>query len=86
MKWDAEVRRRHDEGLALVGNDVGTPIISVPDADGHEVAIFGPVITAVPATADTLALWDAITLLARLPQFYELKRTRTTGPAVGDRP
>lgn len=80
--WDTEVRRRHDEGLALVGNDVGTPIISVLADDGHEVAIFGPVITRVPSVADSLALWDSVAFLARLPEFHELKRTRTTGPEV----
>jgi hypothetical protein len=80
--WDTEVLRRHDEGLALVGNDVGTPIISVLADDGHEVAIFGPVITKVPNSDDSLALWDSVVFLARLPEFHELKRTRTTGPEV----
>lgn len=81
-QWDAEVLRRHDEGLALVGPDVGTPIISIPDGDGNEVALFGPVITRVPGTDDSLALWDATAFLARLPEFHELKRSRTTGPDV----
>ena len=84
--WDAEIRRRHDEGLALVGASVGTPIISVLSADGTEVGIFGPVITKVPSTADSLALWDSVVFLAQLPEFYELKRTRMTGPEVGPRP
>lgn len=84
--WDAEIRRRHDEGLALVGASVGTPIISVLSADGTEVGIFGPVITKVPSTAESLALWDSVVFLAQLPEFYELKRTRMTGPEVGPRP
>ena len=81
------MRRRHDEGLALVGNDVGTPIIGVLDATGNEVGIFGPVITAIPADHDdALRLWDSVTFLAGLPEFHELKRTRRTGPEVGERP
>lgn len=85
--WDAEVQRRHDEGLALVGNDVGTPIIGILDGNGKEVGIFGPVITAIPADHDdALRLWDSITFLATLPEFHELKRTRQTGPNPGERP
>jgi hypothetical protein len=85
--YDAEVLRRHEEGLALVGNDVGTPIIGIRDAAGNEVGIFGPVITAIPSHHDdALRLWDSVTFLAGLPEFHELKRTRRTGPEVGERP
>ena len=84
--WDEAVRRRMDEGLALVGADVGTPIIAVRTDDGREVALFGPVISQVPATKDALALWDAVTLLAGLDDFWELKRTRTRRPDPGVRP
>lgn len=84
--YDAEILRRHEEGLALVGNDVGTPIISLPDAAGTEVAIFGPVITSVPPLAESLELWDVVARVARMPQFFELKRTRTSRPEFGPRP
>lgn len=84
--FDTEVLRRHHEGLALVGNDVGTPIIGIPGRDGTEVGVFGPVITAVPTGDDAAHLWDAIVTLARLPEFFELKRTRTSGPNPGVRP
>jgi hypothetical protein len=84
--WDAEVRRRMDEGLALVGKDVGTPIIAFNADDGREVAIFGPVITKVPATKDALALWDSFVTLTAMDEFWELKRTRTKRPEMGDRP
>jgi len=83
--WDAEVRRRMDEGLALVGTDVGTPIIGIGEGAGT-VGIFGPVITRVPPRDDALALWDATTTLARLDGFWELKRTRTERPDPGPRP
>lgn len=80
--WDAEVVRRHHEGLALVGADVGTPIIAITTDDGTEVGIFGPVITKVPSTEISLKLWDSVTFLAAVPEFFELKRTRTSGPDV----
>ena len=34
-----------------VKNDVGTPIIGIPGRDGQEVAIFGPVISAMKLTS-----------------------------------
>jgi hypothetical protein len=84
--WDAEIGRRMDSGLALVGTDVGTPIIAFHTEDGREVAAFGPVITKVPPIKDALALWDAFVTLVELDGFWEIKRTRTTGPEFGDRP
>ncbi len=85
-QWDAEITTRMNAGLALVGNDVGTPIISIRGDDGNEVALFGPVITGVPPLKDSLALWDSFVMLAQLDGFWEIKRTRTTGPKPGDRP
>ncbi len=85
-KWDGPLLERMGEGLALVGNDVGTPIIGILRADGSEVATFGPVITKVPAHDDALALWDAFVTLTTLDEFWELKRTRTVGPQPGDTP
>ena len=84
--WDDAVRVRMDEGLALVGADVGTPIIAVRTDDDRDVALFGPVISRVPATKDALALWDSVTFLAGLDDFWELKRTRTRRPDPGARP
>lgn len=84
--WDVALLARMGEGLALVGADVGTPIISVRRADGREVATFGPVITKAPAHDDALALWDAFVTLTTLEEFWELKRTRTVRPDFGDAP
>ena len=85
-QWDTELLRRHHEAIALVGNDVGTPIIGIPGNDGTEVGVFGPVIDARPEHYDGLALWDATVLMARMPQFFELKRSRTGGVDPGARP
>ena len=84
--WDKPLLERMDEGLALVGADVGTPIIAFNRPDGREVATFGPVITKAPAHDDAIALWDAFVTLTSLEEFWELKRTRTKSPEPGDTP
>lgn len=84
--WDIPLLERMNEGLALVGDEVGTPIIAFTRPDGREVATFGPVITRAPAHDDALALWDAFVTLTSLDEFWELKRTRTVSPDVGEAP
>ena len=84
--FDAEIRRRHDAGIALAGDDIGTPIIALDDRNGVPQAYFGPVITRVPPTDDALALWDALVTMMNVEGFWELKRSRTEGPDVGPRP
>jgi len=84
--WDQSIREGMDEGLALTGQDVGTPIIAFDDTAGDRVALFGPVITRVPEGQDALDLWDGFIKVARVPGFWELKRTRTESPEFGERP
>ena len=85
-RWDDEIDSRMAAGLALVGDDVGTPIIALVGDDGERTALFGPVITRVPDRQDSLRLWDCFVTLTTLPGFWELKRTRTERPDLGDRP
>ncbi len=77
---DDVLRAQMEDGLSLVGNDVGTPIIAVPGPDGGRVGLFGPVISTGPQGEDALGLWDGLLLMARTEGFWELKRTRTVGP------
>lgn len=84
--WDREIRRRMDAGLELVGENVGTPIIAVPDGCGGQAGIFGPVITRVPTGEMSLRLWDMVVDAIQTPGFWELKRTRTESPQFGERP
>lgn len=80
-KYDDALRASHQEGMGLVGEDVGTPIIAVPGPDGERVALFGPVVTPAPRGEDALRLWDGFLAVASVPGFYELKRTRTARPS-----
>ena len=84
--WDAVIRSGMDEGLALVGNDVGTPIIALENSDGVKAGYFGPVITRIPSTEKSVAMWDALVAMMDVDSFFELKRTRTDSPQPGDRP
>ena len=84
--WDASVRAGMDRGLELVGNDVGTPIIAFSADDGVTRGIFGPVLTRVPTGEQALKVWDAMEAFTTMDGFWELKRTRTEGPSIGERP
>ncbi|OKJ10439.1 mycothiol-dependent nitroreductase Rv2466c family protein [Kitasatospora sp. CB01950] len=78
---DEKLRASHAEGIGLVGEDVGTPVIAVDGADGERVAFFGPVVTPAPRGEAAARLWDGTLLVASTPGFYEIKRTRTAGPS-----
>jgi 2-hydroxychromene-2-carboxylate isomerase len=72
---DTELRASHQRAIDRVGDDVGTPVISVED-----VALFGPVVSPAPTGEDAGRLWDGFLLVAGTPGFFELKRTRTGRP------
>ncbi|CAG7626650.1 mycothiol-dependent nitroreductase Rv2466c family protein [Actinacidiphila bryophytorum] len=79
--YDTELRASHKEGIDKVGQEVGTPVIAVPGADGEQIAFFGPVVTPTPRGEDAAKLWDGTIMVASIPGFYEIKRTRTAGPS-----
>ncbi|AXK36750.1 disulfide bond formation protein DsbA [Streptomyces armeniacus] len=78
--YDKELRASHKAGIDLVGQEVGTPVIAVPGADGRQIAFFGPVVTPAPKGEAAARLWDGTLLVAGTPGFYELKRTRDAEP------
>jgi hypothetical protein len=62
----------------MVGPETGTPIVAV----GGQ-AIFGPVMTPAPTGEAAGRLWDALVAILAVPNFYELKRSRTVPPSFG---
>ncbi|MFE5741926.1 mycothiol-dependent nitroreductase Rv2466c family protein [Streptomyces celluloflavus] len=78
--YDTQLRASHKEGIGLVGEEVGTPVIAVPGADGERIAFFGPVVTPAPKGEEAAKLWDGTLMVASIPGFYEIKRTRTAEP------
>ena len=77
--WDTTIRTSMDEGLALTGNDVGTPLLAF-DSPAGRVGFFGPVISRRMPITESLQLWDGVVAAATIPGFWELKRTRTESP------
>jgi len=79
-RWDEEIRAEGEEALSLTGRDVGTPIIQFSPPAG--TALFGPVISRLPAPEDAVRLWDHVTALAGFPGFAELKRSLRERPQL----
>ena len=77
---DQEIRAEGEEALSLTGRDVGTPIIQFGPPAG--TALFGPVISRLPAPEDAVRLWDHVTALAGFPGFAELKRSLRERPQL----
>lgn len=73
--FDTQLRASHEEGISLVGQDVGTPVVAV-----NGTAFFGPVLTRIPRGEQAGKLWDATVTLASYPHFFEIKRSRSERP------
>lgn len=75
-EYDPQLRASHEEGISLVGQDVGTPVVAF-----NGTAFFGPVLTRIPRGEEAGKIWDASVTLAAYPHFFEIKRSRTESPA-----
>lgn len=74
-EYDDAVRSSHAEGIGLVGDHVGTPVISCSG-----VAFFGPVLSRIPQGEEAGQLWDGTLLVAGVSGFHELKGVRYAAP------
>ncbi|MGD9791865.1 MAG: GNAT family N-acetyltransferase [Acidimicrobiia bacterium] len=81
--WDKAIAESTDAARALVGDDVGVPIISL---GGDRPVFFGPVMSPAPTGQAALDLWDAYVTITRCQGLYEIKRSRHVGPIFGARP
>lgn len=75
VSLDEFILESHNAGMSKVGEDVGTPIISIGD-----VSFFGPVISPAPKGEQAGKLFDGVLEVTSYPGFFELKRTRTVRP------
>lgn len=68
---DVTLRAGHQEGQEAVGEEAGTPVITVDGA-----GFFGPVLTSIPKGEEAIRLFQATRTLAGMGAFAELKRGR----------
>lgn len=72
---DTALRASHERAISMVGDDVGTPVISF----GEGTAYFGPVISPAPRGEEAGKLLDGMEALASVTGFFEVKRSRDGG-------
>jgi hypothetical protein len=78
---DDAIRASMDEATALSGDDAGVPVIAWGD-DERRVGFFGPILTELPDLDAGERLFTAITDLASIGGFAELKRRRESRPVL----
>jgi hypothetical protein len=72
---DSAIKESMKSAFAIVGEDVGVPIIVFHNKN-KKVGYFGPVLSVAPVGDEALKLWSGIKNLAEYEHFFELKRTR----------
>ena len=83
MSSPGRVLQQHlDDAIAVAGDDVGVPLIVFETESGERVGYFGPVIARMPDPERGLEIWDSLYTIATGPDFFELKRARTSRSKV----
>ncbi|WDF32038.1 DsbA family protein [Arthrobacter agilis] len=75
-EYDRQLRASHQDGIDRVGDEVGTPVVAF-----NGTAFFGPVLTKIPRGEAAGRIFDGAVLMSEFPEFYELKRSRTSSPS-----
>ena len=83
-QWDREIEGSMADASAVVGNDVGVPVLVFHDGDDVH-GITGPVMSPAPTGDAALDLWDHVVAMSGCRSFFELKRTRTAEPQFAPR-
>ncbi len=68
----AALAASHSKAQAAVGQESGSPIISIDGGPGY----FGPVVVPIPTGDEADKLFDAVSLISQVPAFSELRRAR----------
>ncbi|MCB0917871.1 MAG: hypothetical protein KDC39_04810 [Actinobacteria bacterium] len=82
-RWDAAIELSMAEAYELIGEGIGnTPILAV--LDGQQTrALYGPVLSRLPAADQSLRIWDAtVTLIECNDTFAELNRATPDLPEL----
>jgi hypothetical protein len=77
-KWDAPILEAMDVAYEFGGPKTQTPTIVVRTDPPY--GFKGPVMAPAPTGEAALAMWDAISVLAREPGFFEITRPRANRP------
>jgi hypothetical protein len=73
MAWDAVLRQSLAAAQNVAAEETCSPLIVV-NVLGAQKAFYGPIISSLPTLKDGLKLWDNLTWLLALPNFYQYKR------------
>jgi 2-hydroxychromene-2-carboxylate isomerase len=77
-KWDAPIMEAMEVAYEFGGPKTQTPTIVVRSDPPY--GFKGPVMAPAPTGEAAVALWDAITVIAREPGFFEITRPRANRP------
>jgi 2-hydroxychromene-2-carboxylate isomerase len=77
-KWDAPIVEAMEVAYEFGGPKTQTPTVVVRADPPY--GFKGPVMAPAPTGAAALAIWDAITVLAQEPGFFEITRPRANRP------
>lgn len=77
-EWDKPIVEAMDAAYAFGGHNTQTPVVVVRSDPPH--GFKGPVMALAPTGEHAVRLWDAIQVLSRNPDFFEVTRSRTSRP------